>query len=183
MSYFPQPKPWKDFFDISEISIPHPAKLQERVAANLVYFGGNYLTAFACCFIFTCIINPLLLFAVIFSAIGGLLLRNYLQTATQSDKDKKHLNEHTAHTLSKWYIYSVVMFLLVMGNIPLFFVFFFFFGGLLFHAILRYPGLKAKGMHLVDVCLRFDPVTPFIKLVEGNVYHQSKDVQDMDKNK
>jgi len=182
MSYFPRPKPWKEFFDISQISIPQPSKLQERLSSNLVFFGGNYLTAFACCFIFTCIINPLLLFAVIFSAIGGLLLRNYLQSATHSDKDKKHLNEHTAHTLSKWYMYSVVMFLLLMGNIPLFFIFFFYFSGLLFHALVRNPVLKSKGMHLMDVYLRFDPMTPFIRLVEGGGCQQ-KEMQDIDKNK
>jgi len=184
MNSLPTVRPWKEFFDISKISVPNPAKLQERMAGNLIHFSGNYLALFACSFIFTCLINPFLMFGVIFSAIGGLLLRKYLQNATESfDKDKKHLKDNTAHTLAKWYIYSVVMFLLLMGNIPLFVVLFFYVGGLLAHCAIRDPYMKGKNAtHLMDICLRLDPMSSLTRLIQGDHTSYSK-VVDMDKNK
>jgi len=173
-SSFPPTRPWRDFLDITKIAFPHPSKLQDRILTNFSYFAGNYLTTFICCFIFSCLINPLLLFAVIISTIGGLTLRNYLQgpslsslKTTEQSKNTRHFSDSTSHLLAQWYMYGVIMFLVLMGNIPLFFMLFCFYGGMLTHAALREKSLKGKATRVWDLYLSFNPLPKLIRFIEG----------------
>lgn len=176
-SGYPPVRQWKEFLDISKLSLPHPAKLQERMSTNMSYFAGNYLTIFLGSFIFTCLINPLLLFGVIFSIIGGILLRNFLERLA-GQKDKKILNRNTAHMFAKWYIYGVICFLLLMGNIPLFIISFFFVCGMLAHSAIRDKSLKGKATYLMDICLDLDPISRFTRFVEGNIAQTTTDIKN-----